>query len=90
MDTETAEAIDRLSDRIDRLEVSLRGEMAEMRDGLRGEMADIRDQLRAEFHAGQAENRRHTEVLVESVRDDIRLVAEGVAHLAIKIDRLQP
>ena len=78
MDTEVTEAIDRLSDRIDHLELSLRGEMADMRDGLRAEMADMRDELR-----------RHTDVVAESLHDDIRLVAEGVAHLAARIDRLQ-
>ena len=67
MDTEVTEAIDRLSDRIDHLELSLRDEMAAMRDELR----------------------RHTDVVAESLHDDIRLVAEGVAHLAARIDRLQ-
>ncbi|HZT78131.1 MAG TPA: hypothetical protein VFA27_15865 [Vicinamibacterales bacterium] len=89
MDAETVDAIDRLSDRIDRLEVSLRGEMAQMQDGLRGEMSRMGDDLRAEFRTGLSENRRHADVLFESLRDDIRLVAEGVAHLAVKIDRLQ-
>jgi len=100
MDVETAAAIDRLSDRIDHLEVSLRSEMVSMRDALRGEMVGtreelrvemvgMRDELRSEFRAGLAENRRHAEILVESVRDDIRLVAEGVAHLAVKLDRQQ-
>ena len=65
-DTDTAEAIDRLTERIEQLESSLRGEMAGMRDELR----------------------RHTDVVAESLRDDIRLFAEGVAHLAVKIDRI--
>jgi len=37
---------------------------------------------------GLADSKRHTEVLVESVRDDIRLVAEGVASLITKVDSL--
>jgi len=37
--------------------------------------------LRHEFRAGLAENRRHAEVLIESVRDDIRMLAEGFATL---------
>lgn len=121
MDAETAEAIQGLTDRIDRLELSLRGEMASVRDGLRGEMAGMRDdlrgemasmrddlrgdmasvrdglrgemtsmreELRGEFRDGLAENRRHTEILFESLRDDIRLLADGVAHLAVKVDQL--
>lgn len=73
MDVETVEAIDRLGDRMDRL-----GDRIDRLElSLRGGMADMR-----------AELRRHTDVVAESLRDDIRLVAEGVAHLSVKFDRL--
>jgi len=42
--------------------------------------------LRYEFRAGLAENRRHAEVLIESVRDDIRMLAEGFATLTARLD----
>jgi hypothetical protein len=42
--------------------------------------------LRSEFRAGLAENRRHNEVLIESLRDDIRMLAEGFATLTAKLD----
>ena len=42
--------------------------------------------LRTEFRAGLAENRRHAEVLIESLRDDIRMLAEGFATLTAKLD----
>jgi hypothetical protein len=42
--------------------------------------------LRHEFRAGLAENRRHAEVLIESLRDDIRMLAEGFATLTAKLD----
>jgi hypothetical protein len=42
--------------------------------------------LHAEFRAGLAENRRHAEVLFESLRDDIRMLAEGFATLTAKLD----
>lgn len=87
MDIETTEAIDRLSDRIDALEVSLRGEITGVRDELRSEIIGVRDELRGEFREGLAENRRHTEALFESLRDDIRIIAEGLATLATKADR---
>jgi hypothetical protein len=38
------------------------------------------------FRAGLAENRRHTEVLVESLRDDIRILADGFATLSMRLD----
>ena len=83
MDLETAGAIERLSERIDSLESSFR---AELRSGL----AEVRAELRGEFQSGLAEVRRHAVMLNEATRDDIRLVAEAVAAIAVKIDSLQP
>ena len=71
MDVETSEAIEQLGQRIDALEGSLRDEFGS---------------LRSEFRAGLAENRRHAEVLVESLRDDIQMLAEGFATLTAKLD----
>ena len=97
MDTETAEVIDRVSARIDALEESvraeIRGESAAVRDELRGEIrresSAIREELRAEFRDGLAGVRRHAEVLHESLRDDIRILADGFAVISIKLDSLQ-
>jgi hypothetical protein len=66
----------------------LRGEMGQTRDELRGQMGEMRGELRQEFRDGLAENRRHSAMLFESVRDDIRIVAEGVAALTAKVDAL--
>ncbi|PYR39599.1 MAG: hypothetical protein DMF93_13495 [Acidobacteria bacterium] len=60
MDTETAEAIDRVGQRVDTLEMSLRGD-----------------------------NQRHATMQFESLGHDIRIIAEGVANLAVKVDRLR-
>ncbi len=46
--------------------------------------------LRTELHHGLEDGRRHALMLNESTRHDIRLVAEGVAALAVKIDSLHP
>jgi len=52
-----------------------------------GQRIDALDvSLRTEFRSGLAENRRHTEVLVEALRDDIRILAEGFATLSAKLD----
>ena len=67
MDVDTSEAIGRVGERIDALDVSLR---TEIRDGL-------------------AESRRHTEVLFESLRDDIGILAEGFAVLSAKLESLR-
>ena len=92
MDVETSGAIEQLGRRIDALEGSLRGEFGSLRDefgSLRDEFGSLRDEfgsLRGEFRAGLAENRRHAEVLFESLRDDIRMLAEGFATLTARLD----
>ena len=82
MDTDTAAAIERINDRIDSLEVTLRGKF---RQGL----SELREEFRADLRAELADVRRHAVVLNESTRDDIRLVAEAVAVLAVKVDSLR-
>ena len=102
MDVDTAAAVERLSDRTDALESSfrgglgeLRGELGELRGELgelRGELGELRGELgelRGEVREGLAENRRHTHILFESLRDDIRILADGFAHISAKIDSLE-
>jgi len=91
MDVETSEAIDGLSNRIDALGLELRGEMATQGMSLRGEIATQGAELRAEMVAMRQDlgaEIRHVQIQVESLRDDIRIVAEGVANFAVKLDRL--
>ena len=110
MDVETASAIDRLVERIDSLETSLRGDIARLdarfgqSDGrlehvdarfeqidARFEQVDARfDKQDASFSSLQAsieEVRRHAVMLNEATREDIRLVAEAVAVLTVKVDK---
>jgi len=92
MDVETSEAIEQLGQRIDALEGSFRGEIGSVRGeigSVRGEIGSVRSEigsLRSEVRAGLAENRRHAEVLFESLRDDIRMLAEGFATLTARLD----
>ena len=78
VDTETSEVIERINARIDALEVSLR---AEFRAEIRRESASIREDI--------AEARRHAEVLHESSRDDIRMLADAFARMSVKLDSLE-
>ena len=97
MDTETAEVVERINARMDALEASLRSEIRgesvsireDLRAEIRGESVSIRDDLRAEFRERLAENQRHTDVQFDSVRDDIRILAEGFAVISMKLDALQ-
>lgn len=103
MDVDTSEAIDRIGARIDALETSLRDESSSLRAELRAQSSSLRAELRAESSSlradysslrtelrdGLARNRRHTEVLFESLRDDIRMLADGFAIVSTKLDSLQ-
>ena len=104
MDTETSEVIDRINARIDTLEISLRDEIrresSSVRDDLRAEIRgevraaslSLREELRAEsssLREGLADNRRHTDILFESLRDDIHMLADGFAVVGTKLDSLQ-
>jgi len=64
---------------------SLRGEVGSLSSdvgSLRGDVGSLRSELRA----GLAETRRHSDVLFESLRDDIRMLAEGFATLTARLD----
>ena len=53
------------------------------------ETVDAIDTLRADIHRGDASlgtETRQLRVVVESLRDDIRIVAEGVVALTAKVD----
>ena len=56
---------------------------------LGGQIDALEVSLRTEIREGLAESRRHTEVLFESLRDDIRILAEGFAVLSTKLESLE-
>jgi hypothetical protein len=99
MDLETSAAIERVGERIDRLEHRIDALEATMRaefsavhtefSAVRTEVSAVRTGLRAEFRDGLAEVRRHAEILHETLRDDIRMLAEGFATISVKLDAMQ-
>ncbi len=66
MDLELAAVLERMSQQIE----GLRGEMSQQIEGLRGEMSELREEVRTE--------NRHTRVVMEGLRSDLQLLAEGV------------
>jgi hypothetical protein len=64
----------------DRLSADLRGE-------IRSSTAETRAYVDERLQASTVEMRRHFEVVGESLRGDIRAVAEGVALLSQRVDR---
>ncbi len=84
MDPEMREAFDRLG-------ADLRGEMQTFATELRGEIqtsaAETRAHVDDRLQTTTVEMRRHFEVVGESLRSDIRAVAEGVVLLSQRMDR---
>jgi hypothetical protein len=71
----------------------LRSQIAGLRGELRSDIADLRAETRAEFVRVRdeiADGRRHTQILYESLHDDVRIIAEGVVALSAKVDSLRP
>ena len=61
-----------------------------MDTSLRRQIATTENTLRAEMREMREELSRNAAILTESVRDDIRIVAEGLAAVSAKIDGLRP
>jgi hypothetical protein len=80
MDVETAEALDSIRGDIRRVETTFATQMDELRTEI--------DERRTGIWESAAAGRRHNEVLFESLRDDIQLVAEGLAVVGANVDRL--
>jgi hypothetical protein len=84
VDPEMREAFDRLG-------ADLRGEIQALGTDLRGEIRTSVVEMRAyadeRLQTSTVEMRRHFEVVGESLRGDIRAVAEGVALLSQRVDR---
>ena len=89
MDLETSNAIDflrqDLGQRITAVEDALRGEARGLREEMHGELRVLREEMREM----RGELMRHAMVLTDRVRDDIRIVADGLAMVSAKLDALR-
>ena len=96
MDVETSEAIERVSDSVNtlRLELQQMGLVLNERidnldQSLNGRIDNLNQSLEAKIREGVTEAKRFAQILHEDLKDDIRIVAEGVAHLSAKFDARQ-
>jgi hypothetical protein len=64
-------------------------EMSEVVERINALIDALEVSLRAEFREGLSENRRYTDVQFESVRDDIRMLAESFGAMSVELDSLQ-
>ena len=80
-----------LSADIQRVETTLDAKIQRVETALTAEVQRVEatlSDLATEVHELRGETRRHADVIVESLRDDIRIVAEGVVSLSAKVDAL--
>jgi hypothetical protein len=70
------------------LSEELRAEMATKTDLATG-LAALREELRADMREEGVTTRRHFDIVAESLRDDIRLIAEGHVHLTARLDAFE-
>ena len=103
MDMETAEAVDVLRTDIHRVEKTLAGKMASVESSLTARIENVeREVVRVETALGAKiehvetslaakmdEQKRHTDVRIESMHDDIRLLAENLASLGVQMISLR-
>jgi hypothetical protein len=64
-------------------------ETAEVVERINARIDLLEASLRAEIRDSLEESKRHAQVLQESVRDDIRILADGFAVISTKLDSLQ-
>jgi hypothetical protein len=82
MDLETASAIESLRNDLDRATTDLADRISAVETSLARKLASTEDVLRAEMWQMRDEVTRNAAVLTESVRDDVRIVADGVASVS--------
>jgi phage host-nuclease inhibitor protein Gam len=96
MDVDTAEAIDtlrvdirRVEREVVRVETSLSARIDHVETSLTAKIENVEASLTSTMHALNEDAKRHTDMRVEDVRDDIRLLAEGFASLSATVESLR-
>jgi hypothetical protein len=85
MDLETAEAVDTLRGDIHRVE---RG-VVRVETSLTAKIQQVESSLTAKLRELNEDAKRHTDLRIEDVRDDIRILAEGFASLSATVESLR-
>ena len=75
--------VDQLAAKVDRMGTDLRGEIQTLAGDLRGEIqassTSLLQQVSEQIRESESETRLHFDVVAESLRGDIRALAEGIA-----------
>jgi phage host-nuclease inhibitor protein Gam len=78
-----------LTARIDHVETSLTAKIDYVEASLTAKIDGVETSLTAAMHELHEDGKRHTDVRIESVRDDIRILAEGFASLSMAVESLR-
>jgi hypothetical protein len=71
------------------MDADTRDALEAVRVDLRQEMREMEGRLRREIREEGTTTRRHFDVVTESLRDDIRIIAEGLVTLDAKVDAMR-
>jgi phage host-nuclease inhibitor protein Gam len=75
-----------LTAKIEHVETSLTAKIEHVETSLTAKIEHVETSLTAKMHELNEDAKRHSDVQFESVRDDIRILAEGFATLSARID----
>jgi phage-related minor tail protein len=75
-----------LTAKIERVETTLTAKIERVETTLTAKIEHVETSLTATMHELNEETKRHSDVQFESVRDDIRMLAEGFATLSARLD----
>ena len=96
MDVETAEAVDtlrtdirRVEREVVRVETSLTAKIEHVETSLTAKIEHVETSLTAKMHELNEDAKRHKDVRLESMHDDIRLLAENLASLSVQVIALR-
>ena len=96
MDIGAAEALDSLRTDTHRVERTLAGRLGSVESSLTARIENVESSLTAKIdHVEVAlatrmdEHKRHTDVRIESMHDDIRLLADSLASLSVQVSSLR-
>jgi len=78
-----------LTARIQHVETSLTARIDQVESSLTAKIEQVETSLTARMHELNEDAKRHTDMRIEDVRDDIRILAEGFASLSATVESLR-
>jgi phage-related minor tail protein len=78
-----------LTAKIERVETSLTAKIEHVEASLTARIEHVETSLTARMHELHDDAKRHSDVQIENVRDDIRMLAEGFATLSVEVRSLR-